>query len=57
MSADVLATLLCSAEGRIRGAYEDALRVYHEDKGDWNAGRVDGLKQALELIAETLPKG
>ena len=35
---------------RLEAAYEDAVRVYREDGGDYNAGRVDGLKQALELI-------
>ena len=35
---------------RITEAYEDALRVYREDRSNYDAGRADGLKQALELI-------
>lgn len=35
---------------RLGVAYDDALRVYREDGGDYNAGRVEGLKQALEII-------
>ena len=35
---------------KIANAKDDAERIYRENKTDWNAGRYDGLKQALELI-------
>jgi len=35
---------------KLQAAYEDALRVYRLDGGDYNAGRVDGLKQAIEQV-------
>jgi hypothetical protein len=57
MSGDTLAGLLASAQARIQGAYDSAVAVYKQDGGDYNAGRVDGLKEALQILGETLPKG
>ena len=50
---------------RIQEAYADAMRVHEANKEHgstalsiaFDAGRIDGLKQALELIDETLRKG
>ena len=44
---------------RLRQAYEDSLSVYKADREAgadavsvaWNAGRVDGLKQALDMVS------
>ncbi len=50
---------------RIQEAYAEAMRVHEANKGygstalsiAYDAGRIDGLKQALELIDKTLRKG
>ena len=47
-----------TVQEKLQDALDDALRVYKADKatGDdalstaWNAGRVDGLKQALDIL-------
>lgn len=35
---------------KLENLLEDAIRLYKENGGDYEAGRVDGIKWALEIL-------
>jgi hypothetical protein len=56
-----MTTALDTLRDRLEAAQADALRVYEQDEdkpsGAFAAGRYDGLKQALEILATLAASG